>query len=79
VLNLVLLAAAILSASRFLGAPDTREMLLWGAAAMLCIALVLATKVWHWLEMLRLSITWDVKRLELRVSHLAEHIGGRQE
>jgi hypothetical protein len=35
---------------------------------------VTAIKVWYWLEMMRLAIMRDVKRLELQVSRLAERI-----
>lgn len=33
-----------------------------------------AIKVWYWLDMMRLAITRDVKRLELQMSRLAEKI-----
>ena len=72
--NIVLLAAALLSVTRFLGTRDVREMLLWGGAALLCVVLILAVKVWYWLEMARLSLTRDIKRLELRVSRLGEKL-----
>jgi hypothetical protein len=74
-LNLVLFAGALYSAIQFFRSGDLREMLLWGAGAFLCFGMVTAIKVWYWLEMVRLSITRDVKRLELQVSRLAERIG----
>ncbi|HEX9564548.1 MAG TPA: DUF6768 family protein [Gemmatimonadaceae bacterium] len=77
-LNLLLFVAAVSSAIQFFRAPDVREMLLWSGATFLCFGLVLAIKVWYWLEMVRLAITRDVKRLELQVSRLAEIIGEGQ-
>jgi hypothetical protein len=74
-LNLVLFAGALYSAIQFLRTEDVREMLLWGAGAFLCFGMVTAIKVWYWLEMTRLSITRDAKRLELQVSRLAERVG----
>jgi hypothetical protein len=74
VANLVLLGVALYSVTRFLAIQDVREMLLWGGAALLSVALILAVKVWYWLEMARLSLTRDIKRLELRVSRLAERL-----
>jgi hypothetical protein len=74
VLNLLLFAAAVFSSIRFLGTDDVPQMLRWGAATLLCFGLVLAVKVWYWLEMVRLAITRDLKRLELRVSRLADMI-----
>ena len=74
-LTAALMVAAVFSLTRFLGTQDVRRMLLWGGAALLCTATVLAIKVWYWLELLRLSVTRDLKRLELQVSRLAEKVG----
>jgi hypothetical protein len=74
-LTVLLMVAAVFSLTRLLGTPDVRQMLLWGGAALLCVAMVLAMKVWYWLELLRLSVTRDLKRLELQVSRLAEKVG----
>jgi len=76
--NLALVAAAILSAVRFLGSEDLRAMLLWGGAALLCMGLVAAIKVWYWLEMVRLALTRDVKRLELRLVELRRELFRRE-
>lgn len=75
VVNLLLFVAAVFSAIQFVAAADVRGMLRWGAATFLCFGLVTAIKVWYWLEMARLSITRDVKRLELRVSRLVDRLG----
>lgn len=74
VANVVLLGVALYSVTRFLAIQDVREMLLWGGAALLSVVLILSVKVWYWLEMTRLSLTRDIKRLELRVSRLAERL-----
>jgi len=72
--NLVLLVAGILSGLRFLRSDDQREMLIWGAAALFCFGAVTAIKIWYWLEMYRLAITREIKRVELRVIQLARRI-----
>lgn len=74
VLNLLLLVGTLYSAVQFIRTEDVRGMLLWGAGAFLCFGMVMAIKVWYWLEMMRLAILRDVKRLELQVSRLAEGI-----
>lgn len=74
VANLFFLAVAVYAITRFLGTADVREMLVWGGAALLSIGLILAVKIWYWLEMVRLALTRDMKRLELRVSRLAERL-----
>jgi len=77
VVNLLLLGAGVFSAVRFFGAEEPRGMLLWGGGTLLSFGAVTAIKVWYWLEMVRLSLTREVKRLELQVSRLAEKIDGR--
>lgn len=74
VVNIVLVIVALLALTRFLGTSDVREMLISGGAALLSIGLILAVKIWYWLEMVRLALTRDIKRLELRVSRLAEQL-----
>jgi hypothetical protein len=77
VLNLLLFVAALLFAVAGLRAGDVRSTVLWGLASFLCFEWVVAIKIWYWLEMNRLSITRDIKRLELQVARLAGRIDGR--
>lgn len=74
-LTVLLMVAAVFSLSRFLATQDVRQMLLWGGAALLCVGMVLAMKVWYWLELVRLAVARDLKRLELQVARLAEKVG----
>lgn len=74
VANTVLFLVALLAVARFLRTPDVHGMLVWGGTALLSIGLILAVKIWYWLEMVRLALTRDIKRLELRVSRLAERL-----
>jgi hypothetical protein len=79
VANVALLGVAVFALSRFLVTEDVREMLVWGGAGLLAVLLILAVKIWYWLEMVRLALTRDLKRLELRVSRLAERLDEPQE
>jgi hypothetical protein len=74
VVNGALTVVALFALIRFLGTEDVREMLVWGGAALLAIGLILAVKIWYWLEMVRLEVIRDLKQLELRVSRLAERL-----
>ena len=76
VVNLALFSAAIVSGVRFIRADDQRTMLLWAAAMLLCFGAVTAIKIWYWLEMNRLAITREVKRLELQVVQIAQKLEG---
>jgi hypothetical protein len=79
VANVAFLGVAVFALSRFLVTEDVREMLVWGGAGLLAVLLILAVKIWYWLEMVRLALTRDLKRLELRVSRLAERLDEPQE
>jgi hypothetical protein len=74
VANIVLVLVALYGLTRFFGAQEVRGMLVWGGAVLLSIGLILAVKIWYWLEMVRLAVTRDIKRLELRVSRLTERL-----
>lgn len=72
VVNLVLFVAAIVSGVRFLDAGDARGTALWGIAMLFCFGMLIAVKVWYWLEMNRLALAREIKRVELRVARIAD-------
>lgn len=74
VANILLAILAVIALTRFLGTGDVRKMLVWGGAALLCIGMILAVKIWYWMEMLRLDLTRELKRLEVQVARLAEGV-----
>ncbi|MEO1524499.1 MAG: DUF6768 family protein [Planctomycetota bacterium] len=55
---------------KFFGAETMKELIGWATGFLtLCLWLVMM-KLWFWLEMLRNSVTREVKRLELQVALL---------
>lgn len=76
--NLVLFVLALFSGLRFLGADDARGTAFWGTAMLLAFGLLIAVKIWYWLEMNRLALAREIKRVELRVAHLAESVEDQQ-
>jgi hypothetical protein len=67
VVSLAFLAVGIHAALQFAQATDVRSMLLWGGVAMLCFGVILAVKIWSWLEMMRGALAREIRRLELQV------------
>ncbi len=55
----------------FLRADEVASMLRWGAGAAFCLVAVGFMKAWYWMELQRVALTREVKRLELQVAHLA--------
>jgi hypothetical protein len=74
VLNLALFVIGVGAALAFVDAQDVRSMMLYGGTSALSFGLVLAVKIWYWLEMTRLSVTREVKRLELQIVQLSRRI-----
>lgn len=75
--NVLLFVAAILSAVRFLEASDQRTMLIWAGAVAFCAMAVTAIKVWYWIEMARLALARDMRRVELQVALLSQRLADR--
>jgi len=68
---LVFFVLGILSAIRFVHAPELHEMICWGATTALCFGMVTVIKIWYWMEMARVSVVRETKRLQLLVVRLA--------
>ena len=71
--NLALFVFALFCGFKVLRAEEMRPLLLWGFAMLLAFGAVTAIKIWYWLEMNRLALTREIKRLQLRVSWIARH------
>jgi len=76
--TLVAVALAVFAGYRFFQADDTHAMIAWATAFLwlsLCIAML---KIWFWMEMQRLPITREIKRLELKIAELSRQLQQRQ-
>lgn len=72
--SFVFLGLSIWCAVRFFGAEDTKELLTWGFGFIIGIFAVSFMKIWFWLEMQRIAITREVKKVELLTARLLESI-----
>lgn len=66
-----LFAAWLYFVMRFVGAPDLREMLLWGGAAAMAALGFTMIKLWFFMAIDKNRILRELKRLELQVASLA--------
>jgi hypothetical protein len=55
----------------FLGSSDVPEMLRWGAGMFIAWSAVMGGKVWYWGQMERITLTREIKRVEVMVAQLA--------
>jgi len=50
----------------------------WGLGFFFCLSVLLASKIWFWLEMQRNAISREIKRLELEVARLSAKLRSQQ-
>ena len=78
VLTLIFFLAGVYSIVQMLETQDTRTTVLWLGAAGFCVMTVFALKTWSWLEMVRISVMREVKRVELQLAHVARRFDGTE-
>jgi len=74
VVTLTFLALGIASAVAFFRADATRDLVLWASACILCLSAVAMLKVWYWMELQRIVVMREIKRVELQIARLAARI-----
>jgi len=74
VFSFVFLGLAIYCAVRFFETDVTKELLAWGIGFLVCCITISMLKIWFWMEMHRISITREVKRVELLTARLLQEL-----
>ncbi|MEM6363410.1 MAG: DUF6768 family protein [Planctomycetota bacterium] len=69
-MTLVVFALQILCGIKFFQADTTQQWIGWATGFLFLFMWVLMMKIWFWLELLRNSVTREIKRLELQVAML---------
>lgn len=67
--SLVIFAIGLYATHRFFVAPDTRAQLRWGLGVLFCLQVVGLMKVWAWMQLEKVALLREVKRLEVRIAH----------
>ncbi len=73
-LILIFIGIGIYCAFQFVHAPDVMVKLNWLGGSALAFLLVIALRIWYFIELNRLSIRREIKRVELQVSLLGSKI-----
>ena len=74
VFSFVFLGLAIYCVVQFFGTDVTKELLAWGIGFLCCMIAVSMFKLWFWMEMQRISITREVKRVELLTARMLQEL-----
>lgn len=74
--TLIFLGLGVAAAVAFFRADATRELVLWASTCILCVSAVAMLKVWYWMEMQRIAVVREIKRVELQIARLASRLPG---
>lgn len=77
VVTFAIFALQIWCGFQFFGAETTRDLIGWATGFLTLFLWVVMMKIWFWLELLRNSVTREVKRLELQVALLNQTSSGQ--
>ena len=72
--SLIFFGLSIWCAIRFFNSTETKALLTWGFAFSFCMLAVAMLKMWFWMEMQRIAVTREVKRVELLTAKLLERL-----
>lgn len=67
---LVLLAVGVVCGWQFATQTDLRSMQLWGAGTILSFLALGLIKLWFWMEVQKVAIVCEIKRVELQLASL---------
>ena len=63
---------AIICGVQFFRTDVMPDMIRWGAGFFFCTNVVIGCKLWYWMQVERISMIREIKRVELMVAHLAK-------
>lgn len=70
--SILSLGISIYLAIKFFQTDDTKLLLSYGIGFLCCMMVVCMLKLWFWMEMQRIAVTREVKRVELLAAKLLE-------
>ncbi|MBL4699168.1 MAG: hypothetical protein JKX70_10080 [Phycisphaerales bacterium] len=72
--SFVFLGLAIYCAVRFFDTDVTKELIAWSIGFLTCSITISMLKIWFWMEMQRIAVTREVKRVELLTARLLQEL-----
>jgi len=74
--GLVMMAVCVFSGIKLYHAQEPRELVHWAAVFFAAFLMVMAMKIWYWMELQRNVLTRELKRLEMQVTRLSQKCSG---
>ena len=72
--GIVFMAIGVFSLWKVFDTGSVAGVIRWSLAFLFSMAAVSMMKIWYWMEMQRISVAREIKRLELQVACLTEHL-----
>ena len=72
--GIIFMALSVFSLWQLAHAESVHSLIYWTIGFGFCMAAVAMMKVWYWMEMQRISVTREIKRLELQVALLNQRL-----
>jgi hypothetical protein len=69
---------ALVCAVKFLGTDSPVLMARWGAGFFFCVIVAVGCKLWYWMQLDRLALSREIKRVELAIAQLAAELRERR-
>lgn len=79
IVSFIAMGLSIWCAIRFFDSTETKDLIAWGMGFMLGVFMVSFMKIWFWLEMQRIAITREVKKVELLTARLLQEMSSKAE
>ena len=76
VFTLVLLGIAIWTAVRFFEATTVQAQVAWAAGFLYSTLMIMAMKVWYWMQLNKIALIHEIKRVELELARLSRRLQG---
>ncbi len=74
VVSIVVMVISIWCVVRFFDSSETKDLLAYGLGFLLGMCMISMMKVWFWLEMQRIAITREVKKVELLTARMLQEL-----
>jgi len=77
VVSFIVMGLSIWCIVRFFDSQETKDLLTYGFGFLLGMFMISFMKVWFWLEMQRIAITREVKKVELLTARLLQELNAK--
>ena len=72
--GIVFMALGLYSLWRLLNTESITSVICWALGFVFCMGVISMMKIWYWMEMQRISVVREIKRLELQVACLTQRL-----